>query len=208
MQVKTWLHRLTDESNLWFRAVKAEDERDFISATANYLDDGLIYIDRNLVRSALSSNCAANCLASIGAASYAKALYNVAGRLYLRNSELAMSESIRETMWSLQESIANFALAGDAKQADGLRRRYNSFATRTNPFSRPSKLESLPTQPNPPPIVKQLELPSILVEKIRKFTNASDRLLTARTGAFDPKKIAQSIDTKKESVLSEKSIAS
>ena len=39
MQVKTWLQRLTDESNLWFSAVKTEDEGDFVTAASNYLED-------------------------------------------------------------------------------------------------------------------------------------------------------------------------
>ena len=55
MQVKTWLQRLTDESNLWFNALKAEDEGSFEIAFSYYIKDALERIkQRSLVRAALS----------------------------------------------------------------------------------------------------------------------------------------------------------
>mgnify|MGYP006207602731 CR=1 FL=1 len=68
MQVKTWLQRLTDESNLWFNAVRAEDDGNLEDAISYYIKDALECArQRSLVRSALSCSCAANCLAKMGA---------------------------------------------------------------------------------------------------------------------------------------------
>ena len=105
MQVKTWLQRLTDESNLWFNAVKAEDESDLHRAVEFYVKDAAECLkQRSLVRAALSCSCAANCLARIDAGQHAQTLYSEAAGIYLENAGVAMSESIRETLWSLQEA--------------------------------------------------------------------------------------------------------
>src|SRR5688572_28743148 len=102
MQVKTWLQRLTDESNLWFNAVKAEDEGDLSGAASYYVKDAAECTrQRSLVRAALSCSCAANCLAKMGAGPHARMLYSEPAGIYVENSEIAMSESIRESLWSL-----------------------------------------------------------------------------------------------------------
>jgi hypothetical protein len=104
--------------------------------------------------------------------------------------------------------MANFVLAGDSAQADLLRRRYNSLAARTNPFAGQSELAEMALQEPTQFVDRTKELPSGIVEKLRKLIDASNRLLAVRSHVFDPKQVSRSVDRKKESVLSEKSIAS
>ncbi len=211
MQVKTWLQRLTDESNLWFNAVKAEDEGSFESAVSYYMKDALECIkQRSLVRAALSCSCAANCLARLGAWSPARMLYSEAASIYVENSEIAMSESIREALWSLQEAFENYALAGDSA-ADTVRERYVMLAARTSPFSRAEqaakelesrRVESIKSDPK-----KETSIPEELVGEIENFVKIR-RSSTSRADSFDPSYVMKSINMNGGSRLDEKSIAS
>jgi hypothetical protein len=211
MQAKTWLQRLTDESNLWFNAVKAEDEGNLEEAVSYYMKDAVECImQRSLVRAALSCSCAASCLARMGAWSQARTLYSVAGGIYVENSEVAMSESIREALWSLQEAFDNYALAGDAT-ADIVREKYIALAARTSPFSRGIKakeLESRKAEPvKPDSKKKEAVLPESLATEIEGFVNAR-KSGTAKPATLDPSYVMKSIDLNGGSRLDEKSIAS
>lgn len=211
MQVKTWLQRLTDESNLWFNAVKAEDDGNLEDAISYYIKDALECArQRSLVRSALSCSCAANCLAKMGAWSPACMLYSEAARIYVENSELAMSESIREALWSLQEAFENYALAGDSA-ADAVRERYVALATRTSPFSRADKVaKDLKLHKTEPVTYNSKEEASItddLSKKIEGFMKARKDAV-ARIDTFDPGYILKSINMNGGSRLNEKSIVS
>ena len=212
MQVKTWLQRLTDESNLWFNAVKAEDEGDLSGAASYYVKDAAECIkQRSLVRAALSCSCAANCLAKMGAGPHARMLYSEAAGIYVENSEIAMSESIRESLWSLQEAFENFTLAGDNDRADAVRSRYVALATRTNPFSgadkaagaldsRKGAVDAKPATAADAGISEQLAC------EIDGFLRA--RKSAAKKDSFDPGYVMNSIDHSGGSRLHEKSIAS
>jgi hypothetical protein len=210
MQVKTWLQRLTDESNLWFNAVKSEDEGNFENAVSYYIRDALECIKQHsLVRAALSCSCAANCLARMGAWSPARTLYSEAAGIYVENSEVAMSESIREALWSLQEAFENYVLAGDSV-ADTVRERYVALAARTNPFSNAEQaakeLESRRAEPIKPDL-KETGIPDDLAGEIENFVNAR-RSSAANTDSFDPTYIIRAINMSGGSRLDEKSIAS
>jgi hypothetical protein len=211
MQVKTWLQRLTDESNLWFNAVKADDEGNFESAVSYYVKDALECIrHRSLVRAALSCSCAANCLARMGARSPARTLYSEAGGIYVENSEVAMSESIREALWSLQEAFENYALAGDSA-ADTVRDRYVMLAARTSPFSRAGpaakELESRKAEPIKPDPKKEASITDRLAGEIENFVKVR-KSGTTKAGSFDPSYVMRSINMNGGSRLDEKSIAS
>jgi hypothetical protein len=143
MQVKTWLQRLTDESSLWFNAVKAEDDGDLISAVSYYLKDAQKSAqDKSIVREALSCSCAATCLAKRGNVSRARQLYLFAAKLYSSYAKLVISSSIRETSWLLREAHDNYVLAGDLDSATILRKEFLGLASRVNPFSDVNEVES------------------------------------------------------------------
>jgi hypothetical protein len=211
MQVKTWLHRLTDESNLWFNAVKAEDEGSFEIATLYYIKDALECIkQRSLVRAALSCSCAANCLARMGAWSPARTLYAEAAGIYFENSEVAMSESIREALWSLQEAFENFALAGDSA-AGTVRERYIMLAARTSPFSgaehAAKELESRRAEAiKPDPKKKEASIPDGLAGEIENFVKTR-KSGASKADSFDPSYVMRSINMD-GGRIDEKSIAS
>lgn len=209
MQVKTWLHRLTDESNLWFNAVKAEDESDLASAVEFYIKDASECIkQRSLVRAALSCSCAANCLARMGAGPQAQTLYSEAAGIYMENADVAMSESIRETLWSLQEAFENYVLAGNAEAATNVRDRYIALAARTNPFTgaeqATKELDS--RKANAVAVKTATEIPDSLASDIEKFVQS--RKPRSDSESFDPSYVLKSIDTSGGSRLNEKSIAS
>ena len=211
MQVKTWLQRLTDESNLWFNAVKAEDEENFENAVSYYMQDALKCINqRSLVRAALSCSCAANCLTKLGAFSPARMLYSEAGGIYMENSKAVMSESIREALWSLQEAFENYTLAGDGA-ADAVRARYVALASRMSPFSKTNKatndLESRKAELPKPDLKQETKIHNQLSREIQDFVNArnSSRVEIA---PFDSNYVMKSIDLNGGSKLDEKSIAS
>ena len=209
MEVKTWLQRLTDESNLWFSAVKAEDEGNFLEAASNYVDDAARCLQQNLVRSALSTSCAANCLMKIGAISRARTLHLTAAKIYMDNSDMALSGSIREALWSMQEALENFALAGNYKEAVHVRDKYLALSARINPFARPTiQLPLLEKKATPSDsVTKEPDIPRDLASRIYGFLELY-RKLSARSDVFEAGYVLRSINSNGGSKLNEKSIAS
>jgi hypothetical protein len=212
MQVKTWLQKLTDESNLWFNAVKSEDEGNLKTAVSYYVKDALECTrQRSLVRAALSCSCAASCLARMGAISPARTLYSEAAAIYVENSQVAISESIREALWSLQEAFENYALAGDSA-AESVRERYVTLAARTSPFSKggqaAKELESRRAEAiKPDPKKKEASIPDELAGEIENLAKARNSG-AARADSFDPSYVIRSINVNGGSRLDEKGIAS
>jgi hypothetical protein len=135
MGVKTWLDRITDETNLWLTAVKVEEGKDFSGAAVLYLRDASSNLKETTgVRSALSCACAAECLAKAGAIPQAKDLYFEAGLMYGEVAEAKVSYSIRETLWALQRAYECFVLAEDAKGTQATHEALSLLARRVNPF--------------------------------------------------------------------------
>jgi hypothetical protein len=214
MQVKTWLQRLTDESNLWFNAVKSEDENNLNNAASFYIKDALECIKQHsLVRAALSCSCAANCLTRMGATLQARKLYSAAAAIYMENSDIAMSESIREALWSLQEAFENYILAGEGNSAGTVRERYVKLAARTNPFSKAEhaakELESRKAAAESviaKSAKKEASIPDELAREIENLLQTRKPL--AKPDRFDPSYVMKSINVNGGSRLDEKSIAS
>ncbi|MCI0558378.1 MAG: hypothetical protein MN733_07770 [Nitrososphaera sp.] len=218
MQVKTWLQRLTDESNLWFNAVKAEDEGDFVLATSLYIKDASECARQNtLVRCALSCSCAANCIAKLGALENADKLYNEAARIYAENSVAAMSESIREVLWSLQEAYENFVLGGDYEGAEDMQNKFLTLSARTSPFPRRVEAEwELDQRKKAAESAKsmrsanedQTAIPDQLFTEIDSFLILRTSARRETVNPFDPRYVLRIIDSSGGSKLSEKGIAS
>lgn len=135
MVVTTWLDRITDESNVWLSAIKAEEAEQYEEAATIYLEDSSLNLEKgSLVRAALSCSCAANCLAKAGIDDISTRLYFEAGLLYEECAEDRMAVSIRESIWALQRAYVCFVQANDAKEADAARESLDRLEKRANPF--------------------------------------------------------------------------
>lgn len=218
MQIKTWLQRLTDESNLWFNAVKTEDEGLLGEATSYYLKDALECIKQHsLVRVALSCSCAANCLARMGALSEARKLYLEAASTYVENSDAVISESIREALWSLQEAFENYILGDNTEAANAIKERYLKLAARTSAFFRAELIEKELElrRESATEMMRKLKAPTGLENIPDRLEKEIENLIRARasmskTGTtFDPAYVMKSINNSAGgSKINEKSIVS
>ena len=142
MRVVTWLDKLTDESNAWFAALRAEAEGDFVSAIVLYLRDATESLKRgSLVRAGLSSCCAADCLVKTGDPSRARNLYHESGNIYRENFERAINVSVREALWSLERAYECYLLAEDSESAQQVREIYKPLTHRANPFVEQEQLQ-------------------------------------------------------------------
>jgi len=149
MRVVTWLDKLTDESNAWFAALRAEAEGDFVNAIVLYLRDATESLKRgSLVRAGLSSCCAADCLVKTGDPSRARNLYHESGNIYRENFERAINVSVREALWSLERAYECYLLADDSDGAQEVREIYKPLTHRAYPFREQEQLQ-LP-RPDPP----------------------------------------------------------
>jgi hypothetical protein len=145
MGVTTWLDRITDESNVWLSALKAEEGNDFAGAAVLYIGDAANCLKNgSVVRSALSCACAAECLAKAGANSEAKTLYLQAALMYSETAEAKVSTSIREALWALQRAYECFVQAGDTKGTQATYQAFTLLARRANPFDAGAKGFELP----------------------------------------------------------------
>jgi hypothetical protein len=142
MQNITWIDRIADDSNLWFRATRSEDEEDYLSAIRFYLLDASDCLRHHtLLRAALSSSCAADCLTRIGDFNLARALYSETAGIYQENSETNMSHSIRESLWSLRETYEYLLLSDEKQKAQEIYKRFSLLAKRVDPFYQDEKIQ-------------------------------------------------------------------
>ena len=130
------MDRITDEDNLWLNAVKMEDQGNFFEASVYYLKDASGCLKQNtLVKTALSCSCAASCLANLGNPIAARQLYLEAARIYEENADSIIGESIRESLWSLQEAYEYYLLGGYDDKAQKVYDKSLFLARKVNPFS-------------------------------------------------------------------------
>ncbi|MGI0088663.1 MAG: hypothetical protein ACREBI_12005 [Nitrosotalea sp.] len=135
-KIETWLDRITNESNLWFNAIQAEDQGNYLQAFSFYLKDATECIRENsLVRAALSCSCAAECLIHTGNLAAARQLNLQAATFYEKNAEQIIGNSVREALWSYQEAYEYYNLACEDNKARNVYERYVSLSRKVNPFS-------------------------------------------------------------------------
>jgi len=130
-----WLEKLTDDTNLWLKAIRMEEQGEIERAALLYLGDSASCLETStVVRAALGATCAADCLVRLGLPERGRRLYHVAGMLYWDNSDARLGSSVRESLWSLQEAYRSFLLAGEEENSKQVRRLFASLASRANPF--------------------------------------------------------------------------
>ena len=134
MPETTWLHRLTDESNLWLMASLSEDSRRFADAADYYIRDATQCVKKNyLIQAALSCSCAASCLEKLGYAEFADQLYAEAASIHVDNAIRVIGVSIRERLWSLERAHVFFLLAHEVQSANAVHGKKQSLE-RGDPF--------------------------------------------------------------------------
>lgn len=135
MRIETSLDQITNESNLWLDAIKMEDGGDFFEAFSLYLKNTKESLKQNfLVKAALCSCCAANCLSITGNLAAARQLYLQTAMLYEINGDEILDKSIREALWLYQESYEYYNLSCNSEKAQAVYEKYISLARRVNPF--------------------------------------------------------------------------
>jgi hypothetical protein len=118
-EVKIWSDKLTDRNNYWLNAVTADDDGIFFVAIQFYLKDVIECLNQgSIAKAALGCSCAANCFAKIGHRTYANLLYLQAAILYEQNGDSTIGNSIKASIWSLEEAYENYILAQDLNKAE------------------------------------------------------------------------------------------
>jgi hypothetical protein len=146
MQSSTWVDRITDESNPWLNAIKSEDERDFASAVTLYLRDASENLERNMpAKAALSSSCAADCLERLSLFGYARLLYRETAAIYAENADRVAGTSVREMLWSLQESSQFYLMSGEKAKSVEAYKKYLTISKRVNLFTEDRAARTLET---------------------------------------------------------------
>jgi len=134
----------TDERNSWYNAVRLEDSHDYSSATLSYIEDASLCLGRSLfTRAAMSSSCAASCIATLGDATAALKLYSTAASLYEHNGDLSLGKSLRESLWSLLHAFEYFTLVSDHLSAERVSKKYADLARRVDRFEANSVFDAL-----------------------------------------------------------------
>jgi hypothetical protein len=129
------MDRITDESNLWLNAIKAEDEGDYLEAFLFYLKDSSECLkQKSTVRAALSCSCAANCLAMTGNLAAARQLYGQTATMYEKNANSVIGNSVREALWSYGEAYEYYHLACENNKAEHIYEKHVSLSRKVNPF--------------------------------------------------------------------------
>ncbi len=136
MKIQTWMHRTTNESNLWLNAIKMEDECNYFEAFVYHSKDASECLKQNsFVKAAMSCSCAANCLVNLGNLAAARQLYLESARIYEENADSIIGKSIRESVWSLQEAYECYLLGGNGDKAQKVHDKSIFLAKKINPFS-------------------------------------------------------------------------
>ncbi len=123
-----WSDRMFDPKNYWFMANKMEDDSNFAEAIDYYIKDVQKCINNDyMVRAAFSCSCIADCLSKFESA-YTITLYRLSALLYEKNANFSINRSLRESLWSLQQSYENFLMARDIENARKTHSKYTSLA--------------------------------------------------------------------------------
>ena len=135
MKIETWMDRITNESNLWFNALKSEDGSNYHEAFFLYMKDATESLKQHaLIRAALSCSSAANCLTRTTDLAFANHLYLHTAMIYETNGDLVIGESVREALWSYQEAFEYYHLACQSDKAQIVYDKYVSLTSKINPF--------------------------------------------------------------------------
>lgn len=130
------MDEITNKDNLWLNASRMEDEGNNFEAFVHFLKDATECLKQNSsIKTALSCSCAASCLVNIGNLTTARQLYLESARIYEENADSIIAESIRESLWSLQESYEHYLLGGNDEKAQKIYDKYIFLAKKINPFS-------------------------------------------------------------------------
>lgn len=84
---RTWVEKVTDDTNSWLLAANLQREGHFEDAASHYIKDASEQKDKNILRAALSISSAANCLANIDKIQESARLFLRASKLYETASE-------------------------------------------------------------------------------------------------------------------------
>jgi hypothetical protein len=134
----------TDERNSWFNAVRLEDSHDYSSATLSYIEDASRCLGRSsFIRAAMSSSCAASCIATLGDTTDALKLYSASASLYEHNGDLSIGKSLRESLWSFLHAFEYFTLVSDHISAERVSKKYADLARRVDRFEASSVFDAL-----------------------------------------------------------------
>jgi len=135
IKVRTWSDRLIDRDNNWLTALNMEDDGNLFDAVTFYLKDAIECLNKvSLGRTALSCSCAATCLAKTGNSEHASALYRETASLYEENADSLIADSIRESLWSLEEAYQFYFVADDFDKAQVVYDKYMILAKKINPL--------------------------------------------------------------------------
>jgi hypothetical protein len=135
IKVNTWSDRLVDRDNYWLTAVNMEDDGKTFDAIKFYLKDAIECLNKgSLAKTALSCSCAATCLAKTGNSKQANALYRETASLYEENADSVIADSIRESLWSLEEAYQYYFVAEDLDKTQIVYDKYMSLAKKINPL--------------------------------------------------------------------------
>lgn len=194
MKIKTWTDRITDESNLWFNAIKMEDGQDLHKATIFYIKDATECLRDNLyIRAALSCLCAADCLSKSGYIENACQLHSEAAIIYEKNADYVIGKSIRESLWSLQEAYENFLLASDYYKAQQVFDKYLSLARKLNPFGESETMNVLQTRKKAIESISRHINPAL--KKSNEISTAIDQLANLRRSECGEKESHDTYET-------------
>ena len=82
IEKRTWVEKVTDDTNHWLLARNLLREGHFEDAAQHYLEDASEQKEKNVLRAALSISAAARCLDTIGKTQESSELFLKAGMLY------------------------------------------------------------------------------------------------------------------------------
>ena len=82
VEKRTWVEKVTDDTNHWLLARNLIREGHFEDAAQQYLEDSSEQKEKNTLRAALSISAAARCLAIIGKTQESSNLFHKAAILY------------------------------------------------------------------------------------------------------------------------------
>ncbi|UCE73533.1 MAG: hypothetical protein JSV56_10970 [Methanomassiliicoccales archaeon] len=112
IEKRTWVEKVTDDTNSWLLARNLLREGHFEDAAQQYLEDASEQKEKNVLRAALSISAAARCLASIGKTQESSDLFLKAGMLYesareSENSDQSYTDWISERIFYCQRRASH-----------------------------------------------------------------------------------------------------
>lgn len=155
---RPWVEKVTDDYNVWLKAIHLETEGNFEEASSFFLEDAELFKQKGLdARVGLSLLCAGRCKAKLGMKDEAESLYQNAGEYFTSFADKALENSPKDASWGFLKAAECYRYGARKSKAKALSIRSLEIESAGTPLAASIKLKNNRRDLPPPTEISKTE---------------------------------------------------